>query len=122
MLTCIFLLVFVSGTNAFQSESGKLNLDNKDRTTLHNQYGAVVQDSTGKHINYSREQLELQAAQAGAKTPPVQSPVAKTEAFPSIEANWNYATFGSGIGLSNIIVAQNGGQAEIYSGGGDDSY
>jgi hypothetical protein len=122
MLTCIFLLVFVSGTNAFQSKGGKLNLDNNDRATLHNQYGTVVQDSTGKRINYSREELELQAAQASAKTPPVQSPVAKTEAFPNVEANWGYATFGSGIGISNIVVAQNGNHTEIYSGGGDDSY
>ena len=121
MLICIFSFLIMSQANAFQS-GGKFGADKDERAILRNQYGAAVSDSNGQRVNYSREQLEAQEAEARAKEPPVKSPANVTPLLPAIEAAWNYSTLGSGIGMSNIIVAQNGASREIYASAGDNCY
>jgi hypothetical protein len=121
LLICVCLALIASGAKGFEVKERKLVAARDERAILRNHYGAVVQDSNGKRINYSREQLEAQALQASANEPPVQSRVSEAS-LSSGEATWSYATFGSGIGLSNIVVAQNGAYPEIYSGGGFNSY
>jgi hypothetical protein len=116
---CVCLALIVSGARAFEIKEGKLLAAREERAILRNQYGAVVRDSDGQRINYSREQLKAQELQASGRELPVRPFISETS---SGEAAWSYATFGSGIGLSNIIVAQNGAYPEIYSGGGFNSY
>ncbi|HJQ26218.1 MAG TPA: FG-GAP-like repeat-containing protein [Blastocatellia bacterium] len=77
-----------------------------------NEYGAVIKDASGQQFNYTRQQLQ---AQARATTPQAPSPDAPLVS--GAEPVWSYAIFGSGIGISNIVTADNGGQMEIYAGG-----
>jgi hypothetical protein len=84
-----------------------------------NMAGQTVLDATGNHVNYSREQL----------TPGPLKPLANAPAFPgrpfgpadaTQQPFWQYAIFGSGIGLSNILVGPTpggGGAPEILIGG-----
>jgi hypothetical protein len=83
-----------------------------ERGIYRNQYGAVVRDSGGQQINYSRQQLQSQAREATAPSPGNDAPLTA-----GVEPVWSYAVFGSGIGLSNIVTAQNDGATEIYAGG-----
>ena len=114
----ICLVIATSGVNAFQ----KLNLRNaNDRTpTLVNQYGAVIQDSNGKRTNYSQTELGTQQRHSEKKQPDQ----ASTTQTPSSTAgaSWTYATLGAGIGISNIIVSQNGAASEIYTGASFNAY
>lgn len=81
-----------------------------------NDYGLPVLDGRGRRIIYSKEQLagrsRLEVRERGA---------AETPAFDASATRW-YAAFGSGIGLSNIVVADNGDRREVYVGGGADTY
>ena len=117
----VCLVLITSGANAFHNGSGILMATDSDRATLFNQYGAVIQDSVGKRINYSRDELREQELLARAKGSSGRSTASEAAPF-SVEATWAYATLGSGIGLSNIIVAQNGATPEIYTGAGFNTY
>lgn len=92
------------------------NLD-AERGIYRNQYGAVVRDSGGQQINYSRQQLQAQAREAPASPPGNDAPL-----ISGAEPVWSYAVFGSGIGISNIVTAQNGGATEIYAGGSSGTF
>ena len=60
----VCLIVAPSGVNALQ----KVNLRSADdRTpTLYNEYGAVIQEPSGKRTNYSQAELETQKRQSSA--------------------------------------------------------
>lgn len=87
--------------------------------------GSAVLSIQGQHINYSRDQLRkkelsLTKHPALANT---SSPIAPHSFVPSVGAQkpfWQYAVFGSGIGLSNIVIGPvplGGGAREIIIGG-----
>jgi VCBS repeat protein len=82
-----------------------------------NEYGLPVRDRSGNPINYSRGQLggraRLEPARTGAAT---SGPPFDASAFRF------YAAFGSGIGKSNIVVADNGGRKEVYLGGSTSTF
>ena len=122
VLISVSLLFIASVVNAFQGADTQLFAAKNERTILRNQYGAVIQDSNGQRNNYSRQELGVQELQARSNQASVQSQISEVDASPNVEAAWSYATFGSGIGLSNIIVAQNGANPEIYTGAGFNSY
>jgi hypothetical protein len=115
----ICLVLTTSGVSAFQIA----NLRSADaRTpTLFNQYGSVIQDSNGKRTNYSQAELEAQERQSSAKNSSGQIPATQTPSS-TADASWAYATLGSGIGISRIIVSQNGAASEIYTGASFNAY
>ncbi|MBZ5538694.1 MAG: FG-GAP-like repeat-containing protein [Acidobacteriia bacterium] len=114
-------LLFLFSSPALAKDES-LPLASEERGIYHNKFGAVVLNSKGQRINYSKEQLEAQALHARANTALVRSGVSQGAPSSSAEATWGYATLGSGIGLSNIIVEQNGVYPEIYSAGGYNTY
>jgi hypothetical protein len=88
-----------------------------------NEFGAPIRNAQGT-INYSRDQLTALAAQASANAPKVetpQTPGPRGFVGPSGAARpfWQYAVFGSGIGVSNIVIgpAAANGEREIIVGG-----
>lgn len=84
-----------------------------------NMAGQTVLDAKGNHVNYSREQL------ASSPLKPLANPLAfPARPFGPADATqqpfWQYAIFGSGIGLSNIMIGPTpggGGAPEILIGG-----
>ena len=87
-----------------------------------NEYGLPVLDEWGGRISYSRDQL----AGLRALTPEGRPRPADGPSFDASAVGW-YSAFGSGIGKSNIAVADNAGVKEVYLGGststfGSDNY
>jgi hypothetical protein len=94
-----------------------------------NATGAPVLDKTGQHINYNRKTLALQgrvtdtkpAGVTAAVSSGVKGPLGFVPSSPSQQRPfWQYAIFGSGIGVSNIVIGPTpaGGVApEILIGG-----
>lgn len=92
-----------------------------------NAAGAAVLDVNGQHINYDRTALEKMTA--AASTRPLQGdqgPITATaprfvaESPSGPEPFWKYSIFGSGIGVSNIVIGPapaSGGGREIIIGG-----
>jgi hypothetical protein len=113
---------------AFQFKDGKSRPTPQERFVKHNEYGHEILDSSGNRINYSKKKFIEQSL------PPIADPRSvkpKAMEAPQISMGgkqiWSYAAFGSGIGSSNIIVAQNGVHLEVYLGGsgttfGPDTY
>jgi len=93
--------------------------DAQDRGNYRNQFGAIIRDSAGRRTNFTREEIAAQESQARPN-----GPIAPAESQPASigEPSWGYAVFGSGIGLSNIVAAQNGGASEIYMGGSSGTF
>src|ERR1044072_8752214 len=120
LLTIFFLLVLVSA-NAFQRTSRNLSLTEHDRVGLHNDNETVLYDVNGQQLNYTKAQLKAQASEARPKEFS-SSPSTGAALSSSGEANWSYATLGSGIGMSNLLVAQNGASPEIYTTAGFNAY
>jgi hypothetical protein len=94
-----------------------------------NKYGAPVLDADGHRIKYDRKSLEAMARIGGSATnrsaaPAYTAAVTKPRGFMPAGGQtqlpfWQYATFGSGIGSSNIVIGptpQNGAP-EIIIGG-----
>jgi hypothetical protein len=93
--------------------------------------GAPVLDANGEGINYSRESLaaigrnaattkRADAALGAAPQTPRPRGFVATTGGTSQQPFWQYATFGSGIGVSNIIIGPppaGGGAREILIGG-----
>jgi hypothetical protein len=69
-----------------------------------NQWGLPVVDGRGERILYGRDELEAAGRQAAPPSPLLPS---------GVTARWGYAGFGSGIGLSNIVLSD----GEIITGG-----
>ncbi|MEK6304260.1 MAG: FG-GAP-like repeat-containing protein [Acidobacteriota bacterium] len=62
--------------------------------------------------------MDVQEVQARTNEGPLQSLASETIlSDTAAEAAWGYAAFGSGIGLSNIVIAEGGSPPEVYSGG-----
>ncbi len=97
-----------------------------ERGVVRNHFGAVIKDERGARINYSLSELAAQERRAPAGTPTpgdaVHGAPSKTDSGYSASPFWSWATLGSGIGLSGILVANNGGHTEIYTGASADSY
>jgi hypothetical protein len=76
-----------------------------------NEWGLPVRDALGQPINYSREEIEARTLGPIARSadPSVQVALAPS----GVTARWGYAGFGSGIGLSNIVLSD----GEIITGG-----
>jgi hypothetical protein len=94
-----------------------------------NALGSPVRDAEGHGINYSRQQLSRtgisapQAVNEHADGPSV-APRGFVPAGGTAPPFWQYAIFGSAIGLSNIIIDQapaGGGAREIIIGGNSGS-
>jgi len=96
----------------------------RDRAALPivNAAGQVLLTAEGTQRNYSREEWQYPAkaliaaspalnVQAGSVAGPVAVKAKK------VLAKWGYAGFGTGIGLSGIVLGTNNGNAEIYLGG-----
>src|SRR5687768_6525951 len=78
-----------------------------------NEHGLPGQDERGHRIGYGREELESRIAR-----PLAASDAREDEASPflppsGVTARWGYAGFGSGIGLSNIVLSD----GDIITGG-----
>ena len=94
-----------------------------------NKYGAPVVDANGHHISYDQKHLEALARTLGSKkgtnvTARPKSSMVKASGFvptggQTQQPFWQYAVFGAGIGLSNIIIGPTppGGAPEILIGG-----
>ena len=94
-----------------------------------NKYGAPVVDANGHHISYSRKQLEALAHALDRKgitaTAQRKSCMVKPASGfvptggQTQQPFWQYAIFGDGIGLSNIVIGPTppGGVPEILIGG-----
>lgn len=82
--------------------------------------GAPVRDSHGQPINYSRSQLAPEPARHSPTYPMRSFGPADTTQQPF----WQYAIFGSGIGLSNIVIGPattDGSAREVLIGGSSGS-
>jgi hypothetical protein len=122
---CVALLLFALQANTSRTKAGGAPAPPPDRPTYRNEYGAVIRDAAGRRITYTKAEIEEQARNA----PPAAAPgpggapagAPPCSGFDADQA-WSYATFGSGIGLSNIKVAQNGSHPEVYVGIAADLY
>ncbi len=85
--------------------------------------GQPVRNADGSHRNYWREQLKPPAAAAtsAAAGATAASPPALALAR-ARRADWGFAAFGSGIGLSGIAVASVNGVTEVYTGGSTSTF
>jgi hypothetical protein len=121
LVTTILLLVsFFSSTSgeAFQTKDGKPLKIQGDRAILRNVYGALIMDASGQRFNYSKQDLLAQSARSMDDKHELEFSFSATPRISiGAEPIWSYAAFGSGIGKSNIIVAQNGQTPEVYLGG-----
>jgi hypothetical protein len=118
-LALLFLAVF--------SSTG-LRAGNRKQTTT-NFSGAPVIDQKGLHINYSRQAAAAQtkanrATSNRSSNLPADTTAPTASGFvteaPATQPFWQYAIFGSGIGVSNIVVGPvppGGGAPEILIGG-----
>jgi len=117
LLIFVFVALVMSVASAFQGEEGN-RLTKSEKAILRNEYGAIIQNADGRRVNYSREQLDVQAQQLRANEALSQSPASETMSSGTpAEAAWGYAVFGSGIGLSKIVISDAGSPPEVYAGG-----
>jgi len=114
-ITFYVLILSLSIQGIQEARAKEITQLNKDRSVFKNKYGAVILDGFGTKINYSKEQLDELATQVQSNLPEK----GKMPETPISDFNitWTYAPFGSCIGMSNIIWADNEGQIEIYLGG-----
>lgn len=125
-LNIIFVL-FVLGISVgygFQGGDGKKPLTSEARKVIRNQYGFPIRDANGQRINFSREQLQVQALQApqDSRTDEAKGITNGSLGISGSEPFWSYAVFGTAIGTSGIIVAPVGDQLEIYLNGYCENY
>jgi hypothetical protein len=103
--------------------------ESADRPLRRNVYGSPVEDAAGRHLSYSRPQIERQALETTAlrsaatnDAPGTPSAIAAREAAAQASGQLflpvlGYAAFGSGIGFSGIVVDDASGRTEVYLGG-----
>lgn len=112
-LSLSFTLILVPTSLARQKASGTPTAPEQKREVLRNAQGDVILDSSGRQINYPKQQLQPEASLLA-----VQPPGGTTSpSLPDTEPVWSYSVFGSGIGGSNIIVGRNGSATEMYMAG-----
>ena len=109
--------VAVLAASAASAAAGSTGVQAGHRTPPTNEYALPVLDAWGGRITYSRDQL----AGLPALTPERRPRPADGASFDASAVGW-YSAFGSGIGLSNIVVADNAGQTEVLVGGSTSTF
>lgn len=116
--TVIFLLSFLTTLGFGDTRQNKPHNKQKtpeERLIIRNQYGMPILDAGGRRINYTQEQIRMQASQHQNTSAKLTGKRERTlESVTGATATWSYGTFGSCIGEGGMLVDNVGGRQEIY--------